>query len=109
MWLIVGLLSLMGLLALWIMVLALGFTLDALCRRYGPPSDSDNPLGPCWPETRARILARDNYTCRVCRGPGNVVHHVTPRRYGGTDDDANLITVCEHCHPVVEWGTGARV
>lgn len=29
-------------------------------------------------------------------------HHVVPRRYGGTDGEENLITVCGDCHKKIE-------
>jgi hypothetical protein len=29
-------------------------------------------------------------------------HHIIPRRYGGSDDDANLVSLCSSCHTAVE-------
>jgi len=29
-------------------------------------------------------------------------HHVVPRRFGGSDDDENLVTVCASCHNGLE-------
>jgi len=29
-------------------------------------------------------------------------HHILPRRYGGTDDEGNLVTLCASCHRAVE-------
>jgi hypothetical protein len=29
-------------------------------------------------------------------------HHIIPRRYGGSDDDPNLVTLCSSCHTAVE-------
>ena len=55
---------------------------------------------------REAILHRDNYTCQVC-GKKHVrleVHHVIPRSKGGTDDENNLITLCEDCHEAVHNG-----
>lgn len=56
---------------------------------------------------REAILHRDNYTCQCC-GKKNCrleVHHVKFRSNGGTDDEENLITLCEDCHKGVHNGT----
>ena len=56
---------------------------------------------------RKAILHRDNYTCQCC-GKKNCrleVHHIKFRRDGGTDDEENLITLCEDCHKGVHAGT----
>lgn len=56
---------------------------------------------------REAILHRDNYTCQCC-GKKNCrleVHHIKFRRDGGTDDEENLITLCEDCHKGVHAGT----
>jgi RNA-directed DNA polymerase len=52
-----------------------------------------------WEELRRQILQRDDYTCQHCGDTSNLeVHHLTARHQGGTDDPANLITLCENCH-----------
>lgn len=58
---------------------------------------------------RFRIFARDGWRCRYC---GNqppkvvlVIDHVVPVAAGGTSDDTNLITSCEHCNQ----GKGSKV
>ena len=56
---------------------------------------------------RSAIPHRDNYTCQCC-GKKNCrleVHHIKFRRDGGTDDEENLITLCEDCHEGVHAGT----
>ena len=56
---------------------------------------------------REAILHRDNYTCQCC-GKKNCrleVHHIKFKRDGGTDDEENLITLCEDCHKGVRAGT----
>ncbi len=53
------------------------------------------------------VLHRDNYICQCC-GKKNCrleVHHIKFRRDGGTDDEENLITLCEDCHKGVHAGT----
>jgi hypothetical protein len=38
-------------------------------------------------------------TCVACGARGALHHHhLTPRIEGGSDDDTNLITLCEGCH-----------
>lgn len=53
-------------------------------------------------KTRARILARDQQACQECGRvlPARQLHvdHETPRMMGGTDDDANLRTLCAGCN-----------
>lgn len=55
---------------------------------------------------REAVLHRDNYTCQCC-GKKHVkleVHHIIFRSMGGTDDEKNLITLCEKCHKAVHDG-----
>ncbi len=55
-------------------------------------------------EIRDMVLARDNECCCFCgnsnekEGVRLDVHHIRPRRQGGTDTLDNLITLCAHCH-----------
>ena len=55
---------------------------------------------------REAALVRDNYTCQCC-GKKHVrleVHHIIFRCMGGSDDERNLITLCEKCHKAVHDG-----
>ena len=55
---------------------------------------------------RSAILHRDNYTCQCC-GKKNCrleVHHIKFKSNGGTDDEENLITLCEDCHKGIHTG-----
>ena len=55
-----------------------------------------------WKARRLRILRRDAFVCAACRrvvyGQAAHVDHVTPLEEGGTDEDANLQTLCHSCH-----------
>ncbi|CAB4184734.1 HNHc domain containing protein [uncultured Caudovirales phage] len=55
-----------------------------------------------WRARRVRILLRDACCCRRCSrvvsGREAHVDHRQPLQDGGTDDDANLQTLCERCH-----------
>ena len=56
---------------------------------------------------REAILHRDNYTCQCCgkKSCRLEVHHIKFKSDGGTDDEENLITLCEDCHKGVHAGT----
>jgi RNA-directed DNA polymerase len=51
-------------------------------------------------QMRLIALRRDNYTCQHCRTTRTNlrVHHIVPKKKGGTDDLDNLITLCHQCH-----------
>ena len=55
-----------------------------------------------WRRLRARILLRDGYTCQSCQRVFLEHHldvdHIIPKADGGTDDPANLRTLCRPCH-----------
>lgn len=55
-----------------------------------------------WKARRLRILRRDAFVCAACGrvvyGQSAHVDHITPLEEGGTDDDANLQTLCGSCH-----------
>ena len=56
-----------------------------------------------WRKLRARILERDQGLCQACAKAGRVmvatqVDHVVPKSAGGTDDPANLASICKPCH-----------
>jgi hypothetical protein len=58
--------------------------------------------------TKAYVLDRDHYTCQSCHGKSKDsrlhVHHIIFRRNGGSDDESNLITLCESCHTGLHHG-----
>lgn len=55
---------------------------------------------------REAVLVRDNYTCQCCgkKHARLEVHHIIFRSMGGTDDERNLITLCEKCHKLIHDG-----
>jgi hypothetical protein len=59
--------------------------------------------------TKAYVLARDGYTCQHCQGKSKdrrlEVHHILFRSQGGSDEEANLITLCKTCHEGLHTGT----
>lgn len=60
------------------------------------------------------VFERDNYTCQKCGivgEPGNrrgcvQIHHIKPRRDGGTNDIDNLVTLCVDCHKEIGTALG---
>lgn len=55
-----------------------------------------------WRRTRARVLARDGWVCRlkvqgVCTHEATHVHHVLGRKASG-DDERYLVAACEACN-----------
>ena len=57
---------------------------------------------------KAYILTRDNYICQCCKGKHKdsklEVHHIVYRSQGGSDEESNLITLCETCHKKLHKG-----
>lgn len=72
---------------------------------------------PHWRDIRRTILDRDGHRCRACNGRVTSrdadVHHLLPRAMGGSDEMANLITLCDGCHaarhPHLAGGLARRV
>jgi len=67
----------------------------------------------CFDETdkfkfKREIRRRDNFLCCFCKksildiGLDETLHHKTPRRYGGDNSHNNQITICKHCHRLLE-------
>ena len=59
-----------------------------------------------WSSRRETILHRDDYKCQCCgkKDTRLEVHHIIYRSNGGTDDENNLITLCEECHSKIHSG-----
>jgi YHS domain-containing protein len=45
---------------------------------------------------KRRIRERDKYTCAICGGSGQQIHHIDGDK--GNNDETNLITLCNRCH-----------
>ena len=57
-----------------------------------------------WSKIRQAVLDRDGHACQSCDieiGKFHI-HHILPKRLGGSDHFDNLITVCAKCHRKVE-------
>lgn len=69
----------------------------------GRPSAHARGYGWDWQKLRAKVLKRDRGLCVVCLGDGVTtlatdVDHVIPKSRGGTDDEANLQSLCDAHH-----------
>jgi 5-methylcytosine-specific restriction protein A len=52
-----------------------------------------------WRKLRLVILARDHYTCALCRRLANHVDHIVPIARGGAMwNPSNLRTLCRQCN-----------
>lgn len=59
-----------------------------------------------WRAIRAEVL-RDEPDCLTCGAPARHVDHILPVSEGGTDDPANLQSLCAPCH-AAKTGTEHR-
>lgn len=54
---------------------------------------------------KSQVRERDNFKCQICGKDTNLhVHHIIPRRKGGSHDLENLILLCSSCHMAIETG-----
>ena len=51
-----------------------------------------------WNALRQATLSFYGGRCYMCNGHATDVHHVLPRRYGGTDHPLNVVPLCKSCH-----------
>ena len=58
--------------------------------------------------TREMVLNRDRYTCQYCKGKRKdsrlEVHHIIFKSQDGSDEQENLITLCDTCHSLLHKG-----
>ncbi len=78
---------------------------DCRTQREDAPNRASIP-----PSLRRQVLARNGHRCQApgCRATRFLeVHHREPRRRGGRNSTANLITLCAACHRLLhESGAG---
>lgn len=61
------------------------------------PSPASRGYDATWRRIRQAHL-RAEPQCRECGQPAVLVDHITPLRHGGTNDPANLQSLCGPCH-----------
>lgn len=67
------------------------------CPRHPPVSKLAKGYGGDWPVIARRFLAA-HPSCARCGRRAVDVHHVLPRRAGGTNHPSNLRSLCRACH-----------
>lgn len=69
-------------------------------------SSAERGYGMRWRDVRDRYL-KGHPTCERCgRNKAEVVHHIVPKRQGGSDDPINLQALCTLCHAQVHAKLG---
>ena len=68
--------------------------------------------GHSWRKVRKAFLAEHPW-CELCRREGRlaeatVAHHIKAARYGGADDEENLMALCNRCHSALHARRGER-
>lgn len=76
-------------------------------------SSQERGYGRQWVHARNRVMLRDCGICQPCKADGIVhmgteVDHIVPKAEGGTDDDANLQTICKARHRAKTQAEAAR-
>lgn len=66
---------------------------------------------PRWQKRRLEILQRDDFTCRYCKDNETElhIHHLTYSKNPWDTDEDNLITLCKHCHYIIEDCKAAEI
>lgn len=57
-----------------------------------------------WEDKKEKLFNRDRLRCRRCQRQTSSLslHHIIPRELHGSNEDENLITLCNKCHDWVE-------
>lgn len=65
---------------------------------------SDKLKSPKWQKKRLEILQRDDFTCKICGDKDTTlnIHHLKYLLNPWDVDNKYLVTVCEHCHKIIE-------
>ncbi len=78
-------------------------------RRMGFSSYQAYLASDLWKEIRRRVLERDGWTCKRCRGRATQVHHrsYVTKALDGTNIGL-LTSVCRPCHEFCEFEDGRK-
>jgi 5-methylcytosine-specific restriction protein A len=80
--------------------------------RYGRDPQTRKRYGAAWRKISKQYLS-DHPFCELCRRsgsmtPATLVHHIKATRHGGTDDEENLMALCNSCHSHLHAQHGDR-
>ncbi len=57
-----------------------------------------------WIKISKEVRSKENFICQQCgEYPAYDVHHIIPWRLTQNDSLDNLMLVCKHCHPTMEY------
>ena len=91
--------------------------------KHGPDNPNwngghDKWRGENWHEQSWKARKRDSYTCQACglvrkNNPALPVHHIVPYHdfngdYEIANNLSNLVTLCKHCHAIIESNSKER-
>ncbi|MPN62090.1 hypothetical protein SDC9_209836 [bioreactor metagenome] len=80
--------------------------------RHQRDPETHKRYGHSWRKVRKAFLAEHPF-CELCRSHGKlteptVAHHIKAARYGGVDDEGNLMALCSSCHSTLHARQGER-
>jgi HNH endonuclease len=77
----------------------MGHDSNASAALFAPGDYADTgPMPPDWWAKRSAVLSRDGERCQACGGHATHVDYIVPRSLGGSEDEANLRSLCPNCH-----------
>ena len=71
------------------------------CKKHNRPhSKQIKSILDCSKRTAVKIVRRAGVGCAICGWNESTcdIHHIVPRKEGGTNDNSNLIIICPNCH-----------
>ena len=80
--------------------------------RYGRDPETRKRYGSAWRKISKQYL-EEHLFCELCRQEGRMraatlVHHIKNIREGGTNDEENLMALCNSCHSKLHANHGDR-
>lgn len=87
--------------------------MDAQYNKYQRDPETRRRYGRAWQKIRRQHLA-EHPLCEQCRQdgvltPAEQVHHILPLSQGGSNDPANLMSLCVSCHSAITMRENNRV
>jgi 5-methylcytosine-specific restriction protein A len=68
-------------------------------------SSSERGYDSKWRSIRDKYLCA-HPICMMCGAKATIPHHIIAKRDGGTNDESNLLAVCENCHRKIDANAG---
>ena len=85
---------------------------DKLYNLWKRDKNTYKSYGKTWRKIRLQHI-NEHPLCEVCKQkgmltPANEVHHIIPLSEGGTNEPANLMSLCKSCHSRITATEGGR-